>query len=203
MGWVSRVVQRMVPAPVLARLVSFRKHAIPESRWNQQYADREWDYMAKLPELGRYSVIAGYCQHLKPAGTVLDIGCGAGLLAQRLAPGTHYIGIDLSQAAVDQADQLHLANATFIAADANRYEPTQQFDMIVFNESLWYLKNPGEQVKRYQRFLAPGGYFVVSMWYAAETIPAWNSLTPFKTVDRLRLHHLPTRQTWNLAIYQG
>lgn len=202
MSWASQVIYRLMPAPILAHLVRFRKHMIPASHWNQQYTNSEWAYMANLPELGRYSIIAGYCQFLKPAGSVLDIGCGTGLLAQRLAAGTPYIGIDLSEAAVTQADQLHLVNATFIAADANCYEPSQTFDIIVFNESLWYLKNPGDQVKRYQRFLTPGGYFVVSMWYAAETIKIWNSLRDFKAVERIRLNHLSSRQKWNLAVYK-
>src|ERR1700739_5169135 len=52
--------------------------------WEAQYAAGRWDYLAELSELARFSVLAGYICHLKPGGTVLDTGCGQGVLLRRL-----------------------------------------------------------------------------------------------------------------------
>src|SRR6185295_7138663 len=73
--------------------------------WEAQYGSGGWEFMRGLDELARYSVIAGFLHHLKPGGSVLDVGSGEGLLADHLRPFgcSRYLGVDLSEAAVRQA----------------------------------------------------------------------------------------------------
>jgi 2-polyprenyl-3-methyl-5-hydroxy-6-metoxy-1,4-benzoquinol methylase len=148
-------------------------------------------------------VIAGYCQFLNPAARVLDVGCGTGLLAQRLAQDTMstYVGIDLSPVAIERARRLDLEKAEFIVGNAATFEPPQAFDLIIFNEILYYLMRPEEHAQRYARHLVPGGHLIVSMWYCAGGLRTWTRLDRrFYTLDRVRITHPLSRKRFDVAI---
>ena len=87
--------------------------------WEAQYAAGRWDYLAELSELARFSVLAGYICHLKPGGTVLDVGCGQGVLLRRLPMSCYsrYVGIDLSGSAISVAREHANEHSLFVAAD--------------------------------------------------------------------------------------
>ena len=132
--------------------------------WEAQYGSGGWELMRRLDELARYSVIAGYLHHLKPGGSVLDVGCGEGLLADHLRPFGYarYLGVDLSETAVRQAAGRADERTAFTAADAESYVPAERWDAIVFNESVYYFRDPLGTVRRYEGFLEDGGLFIVS-----------------------------------------
>lgn len=137
---------------------------IAKEAWEAQYRSGGWEFMRGLDEIARYSVIAGTLHHLKPGGSVLDVGAGEGLLADHLRPfGTsRYHGIDLSETAVQQAASRADANTTFAAADAESYTPPGRWDAIVFNECVYYFNDPLGTVQRYEACLEDGGLFVLS-----------------------------------------
>ncbi len=54
--------------------------------WEQQFKNGEWDYIKQLDELAHYSIIAGYFQFIKQGCSILDVGCGEGILQMRLSP---------------------------------------------------------------------------------------------------------------------
>lgn len=132
--------------------------------WEEQYRSGQWQLLRRLDELARYSVIAGYLHHLKPGGSVLDVGCGEGLLADHLRPFgySRYLGVDLSEAAVEQAAARKDAKTSFAAADAELYVPPERWDAVVFNECLYYFRDPLGTVRRYERFLEEGGLLIIS-----------------------------------------
>src|SRR6266487_5146131 len=59
-------------------------HPVAKEIWNLQYFDKRWDCLSNDGEVSRYSVIMGYIQYFKPTGSILDIGCGEGILQERL-----------------------------------------------------------------------------------------------------------------------
>jgi SAM-dependent methyltransferase len=132
--------------------------------WESQYRGGGWEFMRRLDELARYSVIAGYLHHLKPGGSVLDVGCGEGLLADHLRPFgySRYLGVDLSEAAIQQATSRVDERTAFTAADAEFYAPSERWDAVVFNECVYYFHDPIGTVQRYEAVLEDGGLFVVS-----------------------------------------
>jgi SAM-dependent methyltransferase len=136
------------------------------AKWESQYLQGRWDRLRKIDQVPRYSVVAGYLEFLKPGGSVLDIGCGEGLLLQRLSPEacSCYVGIDISQAAVDKATPRPDIRSCFARAEAQHYVPRAGFDAIVFNEVLYYFASPFEVVKRYESWLKPGGVFITSLY---------------------------------------
>ena len=122
----------------------------PESRWDSQQAGGKWDYLGGLEELAHYSVLAGYALELKPGGDLLDIGCGEGLLRERLHPSAfgRYVGVDFGEAvrsAARRADD----RTSFVIADMHDYVPDRSFDTIVFNEVLYYFRDPVAGARRY------------------------------------------------------
>ena len=138
--------------------------------WEAQYASGRWDVLAELSELARFSVLAGWICHLKPGGTVLDTGCGQGLLLRRLPDSLYsrYVGIDLAASAIAVAQkQSQDARSTFLVADCESYTPDEHFDVIVFNEVVCCLVDPLQAVERYVGLLKPGGLLLVSMCTAA------------------------------------
>jgi SAM-dependent methyltransferase len=132
--------------------------------WEEQYRQGDWEFMRRLDELARYSVIAGYLHFLEPGGSVLDVGSGEGLLADHLRPFgySRYLGVDLSEAAIRQAADREDDHTAFAAADAESYVPPGRWNAIVFNECVYYFNDPVGSVRRYESFLEEGGVLIVS-----------------------------------------
>ena len=168
--------------------------------WEAQYAAGKWDFLAELSELARFSVLAGYICHLKPGGSVLDTGCGQGVLLRRLPSSCYskYVGIDLSESAISVAQQHANERTSFLVADCEEYLPTQQFDVIVFNEVLCCLRDPLRTVDRYARALNPGGVLLVSLCTAGlGTGKVLSGLKQaYATVDEVRIDHGGRKVSW-------
>jgi SAM-dependent methyltransferase len=129
-------------------------------------ADR-WAYLTDLAEMPRYAVIVGYVRRLRPNGAVLDVGSSRGLLAEELKHDVaRYRGIERDPTSVDMARLRNLAGAEFEVADANHYTTDDTFDVIIFNEVIYYLTNPAEVLRRYGEFLKPDGIMIISNYVA-------------------------------------
>ncbi len=176
----------------------------PASRatWEEQWARGGWDFMRDLDELPRYAVIAGLLRHLRLAGSVLDVGCGEGILWDYLRPlgCSRYVGVDVSQEAIARAGARAASDARFVAADAETYSPDEGFDAIVFNESVYYFADPLATVARYRRNLASGGVLVVSTFHSrrADAIArrlgaAYELVTESAVVNR--------KGTWTIRVF--
>ena len=148
------------------------KGDVPKTReaWEAQYRTNEWAYMDRLDEFARYAVIIGYIAYLKPQAAVLDVGCGEGVLFERYRPYGYakYVGLDISEAAVATLGSKQDAKTVFLQADAEAYETTELYDVIVFNESQYYFHDPISTLERYSRALKPGGFFVLSTYAASQ-----------------------------------
>jgi 2-polyprenyl-3-methyl-5-hydroxy-6-metoxy-1,4-benzoquinol methylase len=168
--------------------------------WEAQYAAGRWDYLGQLSELARFSILAGYICHLKPGATVLDTGCGQGVLLRRLPISCYskYVGIDLSSSAISVAQVHGNERSTFFAADCEEYSPAEQFDVIVFNEVLCCLRDPLHTVERYARSLNPGGLLLVSLCTAARgsSTILRRLKRAYATVDEVRVVHGDRKVSW-------
>jgi len=175
----------------------------PAQIWEAQYAAGRWDYLAQLPELARFSILAGYICHLKPGGAVLDTGCGQGILLRRLASACYsrYVGIDLSGSAIAVAREQQNERSTFLVADCEEYSPVERFDVIVFNEVLCCLRDPLRTVERYARSLNPDGLLLVSLCTAARgsAMILRGLERAYATVDEVRVFHSGRRISWTCA----
>jgi SAM-dependent methyltransferase len=144
----------------------------PVSReiWESQYRDGHWTFLEELEQMTRYSVIAGYLQSLKRGGNLLDVGCGEGILLDRLGANdfSKYVGIDISQTAIELARKKRGDRSAFFQADAEQFIPAESFDAIIFNEVLYYFADPLAVAQRYSSRLRPGGVLISSLYMDSE-----------------------------------
>jgi 2-polyprenyl-3-methyl-5-hydroxy-6-metoxy-1,4-benzoquinol methylase len=172
-----------------------RKGDIPTARevWDTQYRTNKWSYMERLDELARYAVITGYIAYLKSGGTVLDVGCGEGILFERYQPYGYakYVGLDISEVALAKLMPKQNAQTVFFQADAETYQPTELYDVIVFNETLYYFHDPFSVIVRYAQALKPEGLLIISTYVASRRAMAiLRSLkTRYPVVDETQTRH--------------
>lgn len=107
---------------------------------------KNWDssepwYSSCVGEKGHYYhqaiVIPNMLRLLGTQGSLLDLGCGQGVLARHLPQEMEYCGIDASKALIDTAKKL-TPNRSFITADASEPLPIEKkdFDKACFLLSL-------------------------------------------------------------------
>lgn len=173
---------------------------IPKTLWEEQYGSGHWDFLQTLGELGRFSVLVGYLRTLKPDGALLDIGCGEGLLYTRLQPFTApYLGLDISAAAIERARAV--GAGPFVCADAEQFDVPDRYDVIVFNECLYYFLDPIGTVVRYAASLRPDGLLIVSTFLQSRRGRAiLRALKRHYTViDEASISH--DTRTWTLSVF--
>lgn len=159
---------------------------------DNEYARGRWDYLGGIGEMTRYAIIAGYCKY-GGSSSVLDLGCGAGVLRRWLGPPDtiDYVGVELSSVAVEAAEGAWTdARTSFVAADVASYVPDRKFDIIVFNEVLYYFERPDEILSRFASVLKTDGKIIVSLWSSPESRRVWQrSQGSVRVVDEVQVKH--------------
>lgn len=92
--------------------------------------------------------------------TVLDLGCGDGILTEQLAALVPYgkvLGIDASIGMLETASKLTSNNLGFVCIDINDINFTNEFDIIFSNAALHWVKSHEQLLKRAYRALKPNG----------------------------------------------
>jgi 2-polyprenyl-3-methyl-5-hydroxy-6-metoxy-1,4-benzoquinol methylase len=94
--------------------------------------------------------------------TLLDMGCGMGWFANRIAEFGPTTGIDLSDEAIALAKS-KFPQVTFIAGDVFEMElPEEHFDVVVSQEVIAHVPDQSGYLERAARVLKPGGYLIVT-----------------------------------------
>ena len=108
---------------------------------------------------------------LRPGQAVLDLGCGAGddvfVMAALVGPSGRAVGIDLSQAMLDEAQQRAQATGApgveFLRADAAALDlPDGTFDAVRSDRMLQYVLEPHAVIRQARRVTRPGGRIVLA-----------------------------------------
>ncbi|HEX8632186.1 MAG TPA: methyltransferase domain-containing protein [Catenuloplanes sp.] len=116
----------------------------------------------------------------RPAAVLLDVGCGAGLLAPHVRDrGYRHVGVDLVRSALDQAAGRGVLP---VVGDATRLPLADGVaDVVVAGELLEHLTDLGGAVAELCRVLRPGGLLVLDTLNAT-ALSRWLTITAAERV---------------------
>lgn len=139
----------------------------------------------------RYQLVADQVRRAvgSAAGDVLDLGCGAAIVADELADlPLRYVGLDygghhIAFAAAKQRDAR--LQASFVAGDAERLPFADAcFDVVVWSEVIEHLMRPELAVWEVARVLRPGGTLVLTTNNASELPLRFPFSDPFAVLEK-------------------
>jgi len=124
---------------------------MPNQNWNpEKYKDNAYF----VPELGSPVIDL---LNPKPGEKILDLGCGDGILAKKLADmGCRVVGVDTSPDMINAAKELGI-DARLLDGEALDIE--EEFDGVMSNAALHWMPDQYAVVRGVWRALKPGGRF--------------------------------------------
>ncbi len=125
---------------------------------------------------------AGIVRSVLPnRSTILDIGCGSGLLVDKLAKiGYQASGLDWSEPAIRFARE-HYQGEYLLADVEQGISIGRTFDCAVASHILEHMENPHEFLQSVKRILEPEGYLVI----AVPNLDWWNPKSLYRSVSTI------------------
>ncbi|MEU3017490.1 methyltransferase domain-containing protein [Nocardiopsis sp. NPDC007018] len=137
---------------------------IHRHEWERQYESGRWDYLEDQDEIDRYALISQDVRSYR-AGSVLDLGCGSGVLYRTLIAdgfrGT-YLGVDWSLGSLPRCAEHSIHR--FVCGDLNRLPVRGTFDAIVLSEVLYYLEDPARTIRELTTMISSEGVLLASIY---------------------------------------
>jgi SAM-dependent methyltransferase len=150
------------------------------------------DYHGHRHEM-RYRLVGDATRaHVTPGAVVLDIGCGAAMVADGLAGyPVRYVGIDFGGHHIESAAARHAARpdpvlrTSFVRGDGERLPLRDAtVDIVVFTEVIEHLVRPELAVWEIARVLRPGGVLVMTTNNASEMPLRFPLSDPFAFAEK-------------------
>lgn len=163
-----------------------------------------WDYLDGIGELSRYGVLAAFARRLGgPEATILDVGCGEGLLREHIEVFERYVGIDVAPAAVERARRRwEDARTSFLEGDSSSV--SGPFDIVIMNEVLQQVPDPERQLDRAGRLMGPRGWLLVSLHRHVDNRGIWRMISVrFSQVDLVQVRSAKARHSWRVGCFTG
>jgi 2-polyprenyl-6-hydroxyphenyl methylase/3-demethylubiquinone-9 3-methyltransferase len=187
------------------KLLSFVRRKIlriPADRWDYQYGRGEWEGLAA--EHARFDAVIALIREHYQSPSILEIGCGKALMLQRMNADdfSAFTGVDLSEVAIDYSRSFETEHIHFVCADMQTFRPDQQYDVIAFNESLYYAKDPAQVFRHYLEYLKPGGSIIVTAFENKYTAKLWPTLEAYWKPTEARKVEVG-ELVWNVKMYRS
>lgn len=159
----AQIIQRKVyDLAVRLKLSPYRRlWLLQPSDWDKDYASGKLDYYGEFGQQERLQVVIGMVRgfHRKPR--VLDIGCGVANL-RAMIHGDYleeYVGLDVSQVAIEAARNRNFPNSRFIVGE--RPDPSDGlFDVIMLTDMMCYVEDLPGLLESLKPHLAEGGRLI-------------------------------------------
>jgi SAM-dependent methyltransferase len=143
--------------------------------WDAEFASGKWDYLD--PENSKFSgkdIVYDYVEKYSRNGNILDLGCGTGKTGREidLKKYAKYVGVDLSKVAIKNArdkcakENERRAKNEFCVSDILKYSSSAKYDVILFQESLYYLnkRQIKKALRKYIHYLTEHGVMIIRLW---------------------------------------
>jgi SAM-dependent methyltransferase len=176
----------------------------PSAVWDAQFARGDWDQLYSVGQVGHYMIIVGYVLHYGgPTPLILDAGCGQGRLLSilKLCRLKDYLGVDISPKAIELARSLAVENSRFVVANFEEWEPDSRFDLVIFNESLYYAKDPCKVLRSFQPGLTESGKFIVSLHHYGNHRAIWRDIeSKYSVLSAFTVTNDQKRWRWTVKV---
>jgi len=178
-----------------------------KKRWNKQYKSGRWDSLKSDMEAKRYFQIIDYLKEFAPVNpAILDIGCGDGVLNERLGnyDFDYFLGVDFSSVSIEKAKAKKFPKSEFVAEDAIKFQPKRNFDVIVFNEAFYYIPETEKTtvLNLMLTHLTKNGILIVSIF--REGTGCWEYFKENQKLKELDFTTVTTEKEttyWKIGVY--
>jgi 2-polyprenyl-3-methyl-5-hydroxy-6-metoxy-1,4-benzoquinol methylase len=157
----------------------YRPAVWTDDRWRGAYEDGSLDYFGSVQELARYSLLVGHLGNIGRGSSILDVGCGPGLLRQRIPDEWvgSYVGVDPTANAIAEASSLDAPRSRFVTGTvADLVAAGDRFDVVFCNEVLSVVPDPEALVDDVTTAVRPGGHVLTSIWHHPGDSVLWKLL---------------------------
>jgi SAM-dependent methyltransferase len=157
-------------------LLSYGPKAIKRRLWDREFASGKWSFIDHTVGDCVYPTLEKFARK----GRILDLGCGPGNTATELTCDSYnsYLGVDISEEALAKAAKRTESSGRahknrFAQADILSFTPEEQFDVILFRESMYHIPIGSilSVLDKYSQYLADRGVFIVRMYTMANGNP--------------------------------
>jgi 2-polyprenyl-3-methyl-5-hydroxy-6-metoxy-1,4-benzoquinol methylase len=200
-------------SPIVRRLLERPMASAPPDL--RVVSDRAWSNTTQSADLGgtitidqTAATVANLIRYRLPEyPKVLDVGCAGGTLAGELPPSVHYLGIDVSESAIEAAQSLWGGDDIhFAARDIREFDPVGDWDAIVFSEVLYYftVQEAVAEVRRYAKALSPEGVVAISMINDGKSRAIWRALRQeFQWIDGILWQQKEPWPSYRISVSRG
>ena len=157
------------------------------SKYDQSIIEKYWKIYPSL--LDKISSDYG------TGGTVLEVATGTGLVALKIASTADQVhAIDISPQMIDvakkKAEETGIDNVAFSVEDAYALPfGDSMFDMVICNNALHNMKQPGDALSEIKRVLRPDGRFIAIIAGVGESLKFKIALTISTLIGQLPVFH--------------
>lgn len=184
-----------------------------KASWEVAYQQGVWDFLSSDAEYAHNLMVGGFIRRRVAPYSLLDVGCGSGVILRYLdlTLVTQYTGVDLAQAALARVEPKR-AQDRYICSGLEEFNPAEKWDVILFNEVLYYTHDPVAQLRKFEKSLHPGGSFVISMYKKASPF-AYNNRcirrvrgyfkqAGYSVVDAVEVCKIASATRWQIFLVQ-
>ena len=103
-------------------------------------------------------------QHIPPGGSVLDVGCGNGIISHSVGKrGFDVFGIDISEKAIEKAmSKNNLPNVKFAVMSAEEFSTGKTYDAVICSEVLEHVFELDATLKEINRVMKSGSNILIT-----------------------------------------